>query len=732
MHQRNKLATRVCATAMALLLASAAFAQSKSAADYAAQVNPLIGSEGKGSNAQEQYLEAGYTFPGAMYPFGMVQFTPTFFRPEKGFVVNQMSGAGCEHMGNFPVLPLVGELKESPNDMRHLNPQYQTQQATTGFYHVKLGNNQVDCQLSVTPRTGMAHFTYPAGAGRATVVIGSGINATKLVNASVRITAPNHCEGVADGGSFCGYEADYKVYFAAEFDAPATASGTWKDHAVQPASAAATGPNSGAYFTFDVAKDKSIQYKFAISYVSLENAKENLRQENPTWDFAKVRSAAATQWNKYLGKIAVSGGTADHTTQFYTHLYHAFAHPNVCNDVNGQYRGADNQVHQVSGQDYYTAFSNWDTYRTQIQLLSLLAPEQASAMVASLLTFAQQSGGGFPRWVMANTETGIMQGDPTAILVANAYAFGATDFDKAAALKIMRQGAEVPGTKSQAIETRPHLQQYLAKGYMNASMQLEYASADFAIAQFARQALGNNELAGKYLHQSQSWKNLYNPATTWLNSRNPDGTWKKYDEDWREASYKNYFWMVPHNLAGLIDTMGGKAAAEARLDDFFAKLNASYNQEWFAAGNEPDFQAPWIYNWTNAPYKTSAVVRRIINEQYTNRPMGLPGNDDLGAMGAFYVFANVGLFPEIPGVAGFSLNSPSFPAIRMQLRQGTVTITGGAEKETYIRALQLNGQPYNATWLPWEKIQRGAKLRFDLSATPNKNWGTATPPPSFN
>ena len=732
MNQSSKLVKRIFSTAVAFLLASAAFAQSKGAVDYAAKVNPLIGSQGKGSNPQERYLEAGYTFPGAMYPFGMVQFTPTFFNPEKGFVVNQMSGAGCEHMGNFPVLPLTGELKQSPNDMLGLNPQYQVRQATAGFYYAQLGSNQVDCELSVTPRTGIARFTYPAGAGKGTIVIGSGINATKLVHATVRITAPNRCEGVADGGSFCGYEAAYKVYFVAEFDALATASGTWKDKTVQPASATAEGPNSGAYFTFDVAKDRSIQYKFAISYVSIENAKENLRKENPAWDFEKVKSAAVRQWNTYLGRIAVAGGTADHTTQFYTHLYHAFTHPNVSNDVNGQYLGADNQIHRTTGKDYYTAFSNWDTYRTQIQLLSLLAPEQASAMVTSILTFAQQSGGGFPRWVMANTETGIMQGDPTAILVANAHAFGATDFDKVAALKIMRRGAEVPGTKSQQIETRPHLQQYLTKGYMNASMQLEYASADFAIAQFARQAFNDNDLYHKYLQQSQSWKNLYNPATTWLNSRNPDGTWKKYDADWREASYKNYFWMVPHNLAGLIDTMGGKAAAEARLDEFFAKLNASYNQEWFAAGNEPDFQAPWIYNWTAAPYKTSAVVRRIINEQYTNRPMGLPGNDDLGAMGAFYVFANVGLFPEIPGVAGFSLNSPSFPTIIMQLKKGTVAITGGSEKAPYIQALQFNGQTYNATWLPWKTMQNGAKLRFDLSETPNKNWGMATPPPSFN
>lgn len=707
------------------------FAQT-SPVNYASKVNTLIGNEGKGANMNERYLEAGYTFPGAMYPFGMVQFTPTFFSPEKGFVVNQMSGAGCEHMGNFPTLPLAGELKTSPNDMMKLNPQYKVEQAIAGYYHVKLENGDIDCELTVTPRTGFARYTFPNEEKTATIIIGSGINATKLTNASVKITAPNRCEGFADGGSFCGYPSSFKIYFVAEFDADVKFFGTWKNENIQPSSSSAEGLNSGAYFSFDVSKNKIIHYKFGISYVSIENAKQNLATENSSWNFDAVKNAAINQWNNYLSRIEVSGGTDDHTTQFYTHLYHAFAHPNIFNDVNGQYLGADDKIHTVQGSNYYTAFSNWDTYRTQIQLIAMLAPEETSAMMNSVITFAQQSGGGFPRWVMANTETGIMQGDPTSILVSNAYAFGATKFDTKAALKIMRQGAEVRGTKSQAIETRPHLQQYLEKGYINASMQLEYTSADFAIAQFAKQAFGNNELYKKYLNQSQSWKNLYNPSTHWLNSRNADGSWKKYDEDWREASYKNYFWMIPYNLGGLIQTMGGELAAEKRLDSFFSKLNASYNQEWFAAGNEPDFQTPWIYNWTNAPYKTSQVIRRIISEQYTNRASGLPGNDDLGAMGAFYVFANIGMFPMIPGYAGFSLNSPSFPNIKIRLPKGTIAIRGGSESKTYINTLRVNGKKYNSTWVDWSSLKEGANLNFELTNTPNKNWGKEKEPPSFN
>ena len=709
-----------------VLLQVKAFAQHN---NYAAKVNTQIGNKGKGANKDESYLEAGYTFPGATYPMGMVQFTPTFFHPSKGFVVNQMSGAGCEHMGNFPTMPLEGKLKASPYDMMGLNPGFTIQQSTAGYFNVKAGN--INCGLTVTPRTGMATYQYPSTSKVATVVIGSGLNGTTITDALVKITSNKTCEGYADGGSFCGSAANYTVYFVAEFDVPAINKGTWKDKELHNGHNTATGAFSGAWFTFNVAKNKHVRYKFAISYVSLQNAKENLKAENNSWNFDVVKNKAIDKWNNYLGKIEVTGGTQGHTTQFYTHLYHCFTHPNICNDINGQYVGADGNIDKVAKGNYYTAISSWDTYRTQVQLISLLAPQETSDMMNSIVTFAEKSGGGFPRWVLANTETGIMQGDPSSIVVANAFAFGATNFNTKAALDVMRKGAETPNTKSQQMVTRPMLQQYLIKGYVNASLSLEYASADFAIAQFAKQAFKNNGLYDTYLQRSQSWKNLYDPSTNWLRSKDEKGNWKKYDEDWREASYKNYFWMVPHNLTGLITIMGGNNAAEKRLDSFFTKINASYNQEWFAAGNEPDFQVPWIYNWVGKPFKTQQLIKRIIKEQYSDDPSGLPGNDDLGAMGAWYVFANIGLYPVVPGVAGFSINSPSFPNVKIHLKNGTLHITGGDEGKPYITSLQLNDKSWNNTWLPLDKINKGGKLLFNLSNKINPVWGVDSIPPSY-
>lgn len=701
---------------------------------YAEKVNTLIGTKGKGFGTAERYLEAGYTFPGAMLPFGMVQFTPTFFNEDKGFVVNQLSGAGCGHMGNFPTLPLTGSLEQSPDDMSGFKPGYNDQTTIAGLYKTVM-NNGVICEVTATKRTGMAQYTYPSKQKLATVIIGSGVNATQITEANIKFTGSNTLEGYADGGSFCSpqIKTNYKVYFVAAFDVKPIISGTWKDKQLQKSSGEVNGANSGAYLTFNVSDTKVVHYKFAISYVSIANARQNMAAENPGWQFGQVKNKAIAAWNHYLGKIQVTGGSVDHTTQFYTHLYHALAHPSLFSDVNDQYMGGDHQVHTTTGFNYYTAFSNWDTYRTQVQLISLIAPKETGDMMNSVITFAKQSGGGFPRWVMADIETGIMQGDPTSILVANAYAFGAQNIDVKEALEVMCKGAEIPQTKSQDILTRPGLEQYLHKGYTDASISLEYNSADFAISRFIMQTTGNPSLSMSYDKRAQYWKNLFNPATGWLQSKNADGNWKRQDEDWREAGYKNYFWMVPFNLKGLIDTIGGNHAAEIRLDSFFVKLNANYGQNWFAAGNEPDFQAPWIYNWAGAPYKTQEVVSRIIHEQYSNKSGGLPGNDDLGAMGAWYVFANIGLYPMIPGYGGFSLNSPAFPKTKIQLGNGNfLTVTGGSETNPYIKMLLLNGKKWNSTWLPFSMIKNGGSMNYQLSAKPDKQWGTGIKPPSFN
>ena len=641
------------------------------AGDYVHQVNTLIGTKGTG-------LTSGYLYPGATYPYGMVQFTPSYFSKRSGFVINQLSGGGCEHMGNFPTFPVKGKLKMSPDNILNYRINVSEEKGHAGYYEAMV-QEDIKAKLTVTERTGMASYEYPADQQYGTIIIGGGISATPIEQAAIVITAPNKCEGYAEGGNFCGLRTPYKVYFVAEFDTDAFETGTWKREELMPNTTFAEGEYSGVYFTFDVNKKKNIQYKIGVSYVSVENARENLKAENAEWDFQKIQNQAEAKWNHYLGMIEVEGTNPDRTTQFYTHLYRSFIHPNVCSDVNGEYMGADFRVHK-SRSKHYTSFSNWDTYRTQIQLLSMLDPEVASDIVISHQLFAEQSGGSFPRWVMANIETGVMQGDPTPILIANAYAFGARNYDPKPIFKIMRKGAEEPGSKSQDVETRPGLKQYLDKGYYNASIQLEYTSADFAIGQFALHAVGDEFASWRYFHFARSWKNLYNSDTGWLQSRNPDGSWKSLGEDFRESTYKNYFWMVPYDIAGLVEIIGGKEKAEKRLDEFFTRLDAGYNDAWFASGNEPSFHIPWIYNWIGRPYKTQEIINRVLNEQYSSKIDGLPGNDDLGTMGAWYVFACIGLYPEIPGVGGFTVNTPIFSSVKVHLKKGDIVIKGGSEK----------------------------------------------------
>jgi len=689
-------------------------------------VDTRIGTKGES-------LACGYSFIGATYPFGMVQFTPSFFSPQKGFVVTQLSGAGCSNMGNFPVVPLAGNLENSPFDMNSLEPFTDINSASAGYLSVDSKNN-ITSRLTVTKRSAVAQFEFKES-NNGTIIIGSGVNSSSekhITNSYVNITSSSTCEGFTEGGEFCGTETPYKVYFAAEFDRQANELGTWSgDELTQ--NPTNQGKNSGAFFTFNTDKNKEVNYRIAISFVSIENAKENLKSENLNTSFDEYLTNNQKVWNKHLGKIKISTTNEDKKVQFYTNFYHSLIHPNIVSDVNGDYMGADFKIYNnPNGKQHYSSFSVWDTYRTQAQLLAMLFPKESSEMMQSLVNFAEQSGG-YGRWILANIETGIMQGDPTPILISNSFAFGAKDFDLNKAFKYMFKGAMVPRVNSQKQEIRPYLTEYINNGHTFASMMLEYTSSDFAIGQFALQALGKKEEAKLLIDRSQNWNNIYNPKIKWLNSKYPNNIWKDITHDWREGTYKNYFWMVPYNLKGLINKIGGDEFAEKRLDTLFTRLDAKYEDDWFAAGNEPDFQVPWTYNWINKPNKTSKTISRILNEQYNSSVSGLPGNDDLGTMGAWYVFASVGLYPMIPGIGGFSINIPAFENISIDLpNNNLLKINKTGPDNFFIKSLSFNNTSHNSTWINWNKISKGGVLSFKITNNNQSNWGINESPPSFN
>jgi predicted alpha-1,2-mannosidase len=437
-------------------------------------------------------------------------------------------------------------------------------------------------------------------------------------------------------------------------------------------------------------------------------------------------------------------------TTFYTALYHALLHPNVFSDVNGQYMGFDGQVHVVpSGHAQYANYSGWDIYRSEIQLLTLLAPAQASDIAQSMVNDFAQSGM-FPKWSLANAETYIMIGDPADAIIADIYAFGGTNFDTQAALADMIKEATVPN------DIRPGLNWLETLGYLprdgasssygccnidgTAATTLEYNTADFALGAFA-QALGDGTDSQTFINRAQDWQNLFHSSTKYLEPRNQNGSFQfiyvpESEGGWVEGDGSQYTWLVPFNLRGLFDKMGGNSNVVSRLNSFFTMLNAGPVLPYAYIGNEVSLEVPWEYDYAGAPYRTQDVVRRAVNSLFTTGPSGLPGNDDLGETSSWYVFAALGMYPETPGTANMVLGSPLFSSITLTRPSGQVlqiNAPGASASTYYVQGLTVNGQASTKPWLAPSFIEQGGTLNYTLSSTANTSWGSAAAdaPPSY-
>lgn len=718
------------------------------------------------------------TFPGAVMPFGMIQWSPDTGAGTKpggyayydtqisGFSLDHLSGAGCADGGNFSFMPLL-DAAQSPNGNRlafATGFSHQNETATPGYYAITLDNG-IKVELTVTARTGFGRFTYPASK-TATLAINAASDVNQSDDADINIDAAGHeVTGWSTGGYFCqsrNRERDKRsIYFCAVFDQPFSGYGTWSGGDYSPNGTNENNAASGAFLTFDTSQNKTVLVKVGLSYVSIANARANLEAENPpahfsSNDFDKAMASARNTWNLWLNKIQVSGGTTNQLDVFYSMIYHALLGPTTCSDANGDYIGYDGQIHNAGNRVQYGNFSGWDIYRSEAQLIAMLAPQQASDMAESLLADYQQ-GGAFPRWGVTSEDSGVMMGDPAAPIIADFYAFGATNFDAQAALAGLLNAATNPAVYAPRSKTheRDGLADYLKLGYVpehgqqggygNVSMTLEYASADFGLSQFAA-ALGDDSDSAMLLQHAQNWRHLYNPATGYIQMKRSDGSWApqftnnvgSYDGDqaYVEGTAGQYLWMVPFNLKGLADIMGGEDTAIHRLNEFFTDLDAGLESPHAWLGNEPCLETPWIYDFWGEPYKTQATVRRAMNELYSNTPAAYPGNDDLGEMSSWYIFGALGMYPELPGSDVLVLGSPLFPKTILHLANGDVTITanGAAKDAPYVQSLTINGQTWNKPWLRFSDISHGAKFSYDLGTTPNTSWGIdpADAPPSYN
>jgi predicted alpha-1,2-mannosidase len=701
-----------------------------------------------------------------------------------GFSLTHLNGAGCSLYGDFPFMPTTEPLRSSPQGADgRLAGEFQPgfshahESAQPGSYSVRLNpvhGGAITTALTATTRTGMARFTFPANP-HASVLINAGGSAQPDDFAEVNLDpGAREISGTASSGLFCGQRPRYRIYFAAVFNRPFQAYGAWEGSRLRrgattasatekPAVHPRTTAAAGAYATFDTRRNPVVLARVGVSFVSVEDARANLAAEDPGRPFGKVAAGAQRSWNAVLGRIRISGGTRAQQASFYTALYHVFMAPRTFSDVNGDYLGMDGQVHDAGHHIQYADFSGWDIYRSEIQLLAMLAPRRTGDMIRSLLADADQSGC-LPRWPYANGQSMTMVGDPSDPIIASAAAFGAGGFDRQAALEAMVRGAsETCRSSNGEYVERQGLGEYLTHGYVpfdldtqqknansiygdpesvwgSAATSLEYYVADFSIAQFAARALGDSSTYAQFMQRSAWWRRLYNPRSGMIEPRFASGAFldpysNLHGPGFVEGDSAQYTWMVPQDPAGLVRRMGGKPKAAARLDRFLGDLNAGLpgmHSDHALLGNEPTLQTPWLYDWMGRPYRTQAAVRRALG-LYSPTPGGYPGNDDLGTLSAWYVFGALGLYPEIPGVGVLALSTPLFPSAEIHLPHNRRALISTRGHGTYVNSLTVSGKPHGRPWIGYCELAAGARLSYRLSTRPNRKWGSsaAATPPSY-
>ncbi|PWI41522.1 lectin [Streptomyces sp. ICBB 8177] len=807
---RNRFRRRVAALSvlgMAVLPLQALGAAGASAAtafvdDPASLVNPLIGTSG-----------AVDTFPGPDMPFGMLQWGPDTtpdraygggyeYKDSKlsGFSLTHLSGPGCSAGGDVPILPYTGALSGNLGSTS-VGFSHDDEQTGIGYYGVT-DSSGTTTELTTTTRAGLGRFTFPSGSDANLLLKLSG-GATQIDGTRAQVVNDHEVIGAVDSGHFCGADNTYTLHFDIKFNQPITASGTWTGSTInqnakslqlgrpqqqlrtrsaaphqekhftvpsQPSPTvhgesqgkgenrdAVSGPPvtgaNGMYLTFGGDSGKTVTAAVGISYTSDTNARLNLSKEVKGWNFDAMRQANHDAWNKLFDRVRVGGGSHDQQVQFYTALYHALLHPNVFSDDNGQYMGMDDQIHKLTKGQHaqYANYSGWDTYRSQTQLMATVDPAVASDVVTSMVNGYDQTGQ-LPKWAQNNGESYVMVGDPADGIIADAYAFGARNFNASHALDAMVHEA------TKASNIRPGESVRDAKGYLPidatygccnfygpVSTQLEYDTADYAIASLA-DSLGRKSVYDQFATRAQDWENVFNPQTGYMQAKDSDGEFAAgftpgTSNGFVEGTSAQYTPMVPFNLKSLIAARGGTQAYSSYLDSLLSNLTdpGSTNAN---LSNEPSLEIPWEYDYLAQPWKTQEVVREAQQELYFNAPVGSFGNDDLGAMSSWYVWSELGMYPETPGTDTLALGSPAFPVAQVTLGNGhTLRINApqAAPGAPYVQAMSVNGKAYDDSWLTYSQLEgAGSRARgtttldYTLGTQPDTSWAASpsSVPPS--
>ncbi|MFG2883556.1 GH92 family glycosyl hydrolase [Streptomyces sp. NPDC048297] len=769
---RGTRCTRLCLAgvmaASALAATPAAGAAERLDGHLTDLVNPFIGSQNEGN-----------TFPGAAVPFGMVQLSPDTGHSTgydytqhriRGFSLVHLSGVGCRIGGDLPVLPTTGDITRTDDATYAASFSHANEQASPGYYRVGLDSG-IRAELTATERTGVQRYTFPA-TDKANVLLNAAQSLHKPVASSVEILDDHTVRTGITGHGFCRDTGPYTVYTTTRFDRPFTAYGTWDGSTVTPGARNGSG---GAYVRFDTTGDRTVEATTALSYVDAAGADANLRAEGGR-SFDAVRERARAQWERRLAGVRVQGGDPERRRTFYSSLYRSFLAPNIGSDADGRYTGWDRRIHHANGFTYYQNWSLWDTYRTQAQLLALLAPREARDMALSVVK-VDEDGGWLPKWGYGTVETNIMSGDPVTPFLTTAYHAGLLKGFEERAYRALKKNADgVPPADNPGIGREANAE-YLAHGFApydkdrpyakmgdsdyhhGASVTLEYALADAMLAQMAR-GLGHTADAARYAVRAQNYRNIFDPSIGFFRARDFSGAFTGSADPARgigfhEGTAWQYQWLVPQDLPGMVRLIGGERAANDRLDAFFAydRLLAApgrtarevwvhgnaydyYNAATYNPMNEPDLIAPYTYLATGQPWKTTDVVHAALT-LFTDGPTGMTGNDDLGTMSAWNVLSSIGLFPIQPGYDTWGLSTPVFDRVDLTLDRRfwpsggfTVTAPGTSASERYVQAVRADGTPHARTYLTTAALRSLRTLGFTVGPRPSE-WGTspsAAPP----
>lgn len=738
-----------------LLIVSTAHVYSQDLVKY---VQPLSGTAPSTTTAAQKHSEAGSeknanTIPAVGVPFGMTQWTPQTRTSEtkcippyfyKDSLINGfrgthwISGSCMQDYGSVTIMPVTGTLRTT----NFATPFSHQQEVTTpAYYKVALPEYKVTTEITATARCSMMQFTMEQDDSLFLLIMPNSDRGEGNIHIyGDKVWGINPVHRIYQGW---GNKAGFNGCFTIQFEKRTARSGVFQDAIVSNSEGISDKKNIGVFAGFYLKKGEQLRIRIATSFCSIGEAVKNLQAEIPDWDFNSVMAKANETWQQALSQIQIQGTNEKDKRIFYTAMYHALQHPRLFSDVGGTYPKFTGDVYpftKLADGQYYDDFSMWDIYRAQLPLLQILQPERVNQFVSSMVLKGQQ-GGWLPIFPCWNSYTAAMIGDHVTAFIASSYAKGIRNYDVEAAYKLMRQNAfDSPNNEDYVNgKGRRALQSYLQYGYIpmedsvqeafhkkeQVSRTLEYAYDDYALSVVAK-GLNKTTDYNELRKRSLNYKNVFDKRVGLVRGKYIDGHWyEPFNADKREpyiteGTPRQYTFYVPHDVSGLAKLMGGDKALENALDTLFAK-----NEYWH--GNEPGHQIPFMYNYTRSPWKTQQVVRNIRNEEYSDGPGGLSGNDDAGQMSAWYVFAALGLYPVDPVSGEHLLCTPLFDKTTMQLPAGKklqIVCKKKSADDVYIKQVKLNGKTYSKNFITYTDLMKGGVLEIELQQNPGA-WGAS-------